>query len=289
VQVFMFPGQGAQKRGMGRDLFDEVPEFAELESAIDATLGYSVRRLCLEDPGGKLRDTRYTQPALYTVNALYYYKARRAGLQPQFLAGHSLGEYNALLAAGVFDFMTGLHIVRTRGELMASAGKGAMSAVIGLSGPRVLEILREKELETLDIATYNSGSQTVVAGPNSSIEAATRHLLGAGASMCVPLPVSAAFHSRYMAPAAAQLAACLEPCVFRKPSTVVISNVTAEPHPNHDSCSAAIKSLLIRQMTEPVRWWQSVQHLLSRGATSFVELGPGTVLARLVHEIRQQH
>lgn len=273
---------------MGRDLFDQVPEFAELESNIDAALGYSMRRLCLEDPRGQLNDTRYTQPALYTINALYYYKARRAGQQPQFLAGHSLGEYNALLVAGVFDFMTGLRIVRQRGELMASAGKGAMAAVVGLDSARLEDILGEKGLEALDIANYNSPSQIVLSGPVSDIEAAGRYLRGFGATRFVPLQVSAAFHSRYMAASAAELTTFLEPCVFRKPTAVVISNVTAQPYPDGDSCSAEIKSLLVRQMTESVRWCQSVRYLISRGATAFVELGPGNVLTQLVQEIRRQ-
>src|SRR6185295_15987496 len=128
--AFVFPGQGAQKRGMGQGLFDEVREYSAVEREVDALMGYSMRKLCLEDVDNRLKETQYTQPALYVVNALHYYKARSQGLQPGFLAGHSLGEYNALLAAGVFDLLTGLRLVKKRGELMARARAGGMGAII---------------------------------------------------------------------------------------------------------------------------------------------------------------
>src|SRR3954452_21537571 len=137
MNVFVFPGQGSQKRGMGQDLFNEVPEFLSAEQEIDALLGYSVRKLCLEDGDKQLSQTQYTQPCLYVVNALHYYKAVADGARPEYLAGHSLGEYNALMAAGAFDFMTGLRLVQRRGELMAGAKNGAMAAVIGLSSEAV--------------------------------------------------------------------------------------------------------------------------------------------------------
>jgi malonyl CoA-acyl carrier protein transacylase len=130
--AFVFPGQGSQKRGMGAGLFDEARQYAEVEKEVDAILGYSLRELCLEDPDNRLKETEFTQPCLYVVNALHYYKAVNQGARPDYLAGHSLGEYNALLAAGVFDFLTGLRLAQRRGELMSRAKNGGMAAVIGL-------------------------------------------------------------------------------------------------------------------------------------------------------------
>src|SRR5207244_4392938 len=135
--ALVFPGQGSQKRGMGQGLFDEVPEYAAFEKDVDAILGYSMRKLCLEDAENRVKETQFTQPSLYVVNALHYYKAAAEGTRPDYLAGHSLGEYNALLAAGVFDFLTGLRLVKKRGELMSRAKNGGMGAVIGLSASTI--------------------------------------------------------------------------------------------------------------------------------------------------------
>src|SRR5881397_1216148 len=148
--AFVFPGQGSQKRGMGQGLFDDVPQYAAVEKAVDAILGYSMRRLCLEDPENRLKETQFTQPSLYVVNALHYYKAAREGTQPAYLAGHSLGEYNALLAAGVFDFLTGLRLVKKRGELMSQARNGGMAAVIGLDADRIAKVIQENGLAGID-------------------------------------------------------------------------------------------------------------------------------------------
>src|SRR5437764_5403869 len=139
--AFVSPGQGSQKRGMGQNLFDEVPEYAAVENDVDAMLGYSMRKLCLEDPDNRLKETQFTQPSLYVVNALHHYKAVGQGTRPDYVAGHSLGEYNALLAAGVFDFLTGLRLVRKRGELMSQARNGGMGAVIGLSADALADVI----------------------------------------------------------------------------------------------------------------------------------------------------
>ncbi len=289
--AFVFPGQGSQKRGMGQGLFDEVREYAEVEHEVDAILGYSMRALCLEDPDDRLKETQYTQPALYVVNALHAYKATAEGARPDVVAGHSLGEYNALLAAGVFDFLTGLRLVKKRGELMSQARDGGMAAVIGLDADTIAAVLRDHGLDGIDVANFNSPTQTVVSGPVDEIQRAGPLFQAAGARMCMPLPVSAAFHSRYMAPAAREFAEFLAPMTFSAPRLPVIANVTAEPYPvegtSAEDASEAVKSLLVRQITGSVQWVRSVRRLVADGVDTFTEIGPGNVLTRLIQQIRQ--
>src|SRR5215813_12756255 len=158
---FVFPGQGSQKRGMGQGLFDEVSEYTAVEKEVDSIVGYSMRRLCLEDPDNRLRETQFTQPCLYVVNALHYYKAITQGIRPAYVAGHSLGEYNALLAAGAFHFLTGLRLVKKRGELMSQARDGGMGAVIGLNADAITRLIKENGLARIDVANFNSPSQIV--------------------------------------------------------------------------------------------------------------------------------
>lgn len=283
--VYVFPGQGSQKKGMGQGLFDTVPEYRSLEPQVDALLSYSLRQLCLEDPQGLLKDTRYTQPSLYIVNALHCYQALASGEQPAALAGHSFGEYNALLAAGCFDLLTGLRMVQKRGELMGRATGGGMAAVIGMEAQRIEAVLTEQQLGTLDVANYNSPSQIVISGPTTDIARAKTALEKAGARMVMPLQVSAAFHSRYMEPAALEYAEFLAQFRFEAPRLPVIANVTAQPYPT-EGADAAIKSLLVKQLTQSVRWTQSVRYLLDQGAT-FKEVGPGNVLTKLIQQEMQ--
>ncbi len=284
--AFVFPGQGSQKRGMGQGLFDEVSEYAAVEKDVDAILGYSMRELCLEDTDNRLKETQFTQPSLYVVNALHYYKAIAEGARPDYLAGHSLGEYNALLAAGVYDFLTGLRLVKKRGELMSLARNGGMGAVIGLSADVIARVIAEGGLTGIDVANFNSPAQTVVSGPVDEIKLVGPLFEAAGARMFMPLPVSAAFHSRYMADAAKEFAQFLAPLTFSAPNTPVVANVTAQLYPTGDA-SASTKSLLVDQITHSVQWTQSVRYLLARGVTQFSEMGPGNVLARLVQQIQK--
>jgi len=284
--AFVFPGQGSQKKGMGQGLFDEVLEYAAVERDVDAIVGYSMRRLCLEDPDNRLKETQFTQPSLYVVNALHYYKAVNDGAEPRYLAGHSLGEYNALLAAGAFDFLTGLRLVKKRGELMAQAKNGGMGAVIGLGASRIAQVIQDNGLTSLDVANFNSPSQTVVSGPVEDIKRAGPSFEKAGAQMFVPLQVSAAFHSRYMADAANAFADFLAPMTFSAPRTPVIANVTASPYPTGDA-SQSIKALLVNQITHSVQWTQSIRYLIAQGVTQFSETGPGNVLTRLVQQIQR--
>ncbi len=284
--AFVFPGQGSQKRGMGQGLFDEVGEYAAVEKDVDAILGYSMRELCLEDADNRLKETQFTQPSLYVVNALHYYKAVAEGARADYLAGHSLGEYNALLAAGVYDFLTGLRLVKKRGELMSQARNGGMGAVIGLDADAIARVIEEGGLTSIDIANFNSPAQTVVSGPVDDIQRAGPLFEAAGARMFMPLPVSAAFHSRYMADAAQEFAAFLAPLTFSAPNTPVVANVTAQPYPVDDA-SASVKSLLVRQISHSVQWTQSVRYLIANGVTGFSEMGPGNVLTRLVQQIQK--
>lgn len=287
MNAYVFPGQGSQKRGMGQGLFDEVREYAAVEREVDALLGYSMRKLCLEDPDDLLKQTQYTQPSLYVVNALHYYQAIAGGARPDYVAGHSLGEYNALLAAGAFDFLTGLRLVKKRGELMAQAKNGGMAAVIGLPSETVAKVIADHGLTTLDVANFNTPSQTVVSGPVDDIKRGGPIFEGAGAQLYIPLQVSAAFHSRYMADAAKAYAEFLAPMSFATPRFPVIANVDARPYPV-ENASQAIKSHLVNQITSSVQWTQTVRYLLDQGVTQISEIGPGNVLTRMVQQIQQR-
>ena len=283
MQVFMFPGQGSQGAGMGRGLFDDVQEYRAVENEVDRRLGYSMRALCLDNPGNQLTQTEFTQPAMYTVSALHYFAKLKTGVRPNIAVGHSLGEYNALMAAGAFDFLTGLAMVKKRGALMAQARNGGMAAVIGLAPERISESLRRSGLETIDLANYNSPRQTVISGPAEDIRRSVTVLQQAGAQTVVPLPVSAAFHSRYMADAAREFERFLIPFQFNRLRIPVVSNVTGKAYPTEGS-PRELKKFLVRQISEPVRWSASVETLQSMGASEFLEVGHGTVLTRLLTE-----
>lgn len=284
--AFVFPGQGSQKRGMGQGLFDSVHVYGECERQVDELLGYSVRDLCIHDAKNHLKDTQYTQPSLYVVNALHYYDAIKS-VRPVAVAGHSLGEYNALLAAGVFDFLTGLRLVKKRGELMSRAKNGSMGAIVGLSADVVARVIADYDLSALDIANHNSPSQIVVAGPIDVIKRAGPIFENAGARMFVPLQVSAAFHSRYVREAAAEFAEFLSPLSFSVPQLAVVANVTAQPYPSLE-VTESVKSLLVQQITGAVQWTRSIRFLMAQGIAEFKEIGPGNVLTRLVQQIQQE-
>ncbi|MCW0447193.1 ACP S-malonyltransferase [Xanthomonas sacchari] len=281
--AMIFPGQGSQKPGMGGDLFD-LDDYLAVESQVDALLGYSLRGVCLRD-GDKLADTRYTQPCLYIVNALHGIRSARDGAMPGCFAGHSLGEYNALQAAGVFDLMTGLRLVHKRASLMAQVHGGAMVAVLGLEAKRIIEIMLANRLDTVDVANYNAPLQTVISGSADQVDRAAQLCESAGATACVRLAVSGAFHSRSMERAARAFAGFISEFVFERPRVPVVSNVTGVFYPA-DASSAVIASLLVRQIARPVLWVKCVESMLRAGATSFAEAGPGNVLSRLVAQIR---
>ncbi|MCD4505236.1 ACP S-malonyltransferase [Chromobacterium piscinae] len=276
--AILFPGQGAQFKGMGKDVFPLFPELTELASDI---LGYSVERLCVSDPEGKLRYTDYTQPALYVVNALNYYnlKNERPELgDAHFLMGHSLGEYNALLAADVFDFETGLRLVQKRGELMARAREGGMAAILGARIEQVRHIMSDHHLDEIDIANLNTPTQAIIAGPKESMVAAEKAFDSSGFTY-YPLNVSAPFHSRYMEDAQAVFVRFAAQFAFRSPKSAVIANYTARPYENN-----AIEATLIKQIANCVRWVESVRYVMDQGDVEFIEVG-STILTKMVKEV----
>ncbi|WPS89975.1 ACP S-malonyltransferase [Brevibacillus halotolerans] len=280
MTTFLFPGQGSQHKGMGEALFDE---FAELTAKADEILGYSIKELCLEDPNKQLGSTDYTQPALYTVNALSYLKrVKETGQKPDFVAGHSLGEYNALFAAGAFDFETGLRIVKKRGELMAKATGGGMAAVMGLREEQINAVLQQNGLTSIDIANYNSPSQIVLSGRKEEIVQAQPVFEAAGAVMYIILNVSGAFHSRYMEQAKQEFGHFLEQFSFGALSIPVISNVTARPYKQCD-----IKQNVMKQITSSVKWTETIRYVMGKGEMEFEEIGPKDVLKKLLNTIRR--
>ena len=218
------------------------------------------------------------------VNALTFLNhLSETGKLPVFVAGHSLGEYNALFAAGVFDFRTGVRLVKQRAVLMARASGGGMAAVVGLIPEQIRQALAAAGLNSIDIANLNSRTQTVISGPEKDLGTSQTILEQAGAQLFKRLPVSAAFHSRYMAEAEQDFGAFLESFVFAEPRIPVVSNVTARLHE-----SSQIKQMLARQITQPVRWTESIQWLLQQPDAEFLELGPGNVLAGLIRRIKME-
>ncbi len=278
--TFVFPGQGSQYKDMGAKLFDEIPE---MTAKADEVLGYSIKTLCLVDPNRQLSQTQYTQPALFVVNALSYLKKiKETGKNPDFVAGHSLGEYSALFAAGAFDFETGLRLIKKRGELMSKAGGGGMAAVLGLGEGKIEEILAENNLSSMRIANYNSPSQIVISGPRDDISSAGNYFEKAGARY-IPLNVSGAFHSRYMQSSKESFEEFLKSFTFQELTIPVISNIHARPY-NHNE----VKKNLADQIIYPVKWTESIRYLMGKGEMTFEEIGPGNVLSRLVRTIQKE-
>jgi len=278
MTTWIFPGQGSQEKGMGATLFDE---FTDLTTQADTILGYSIKELCLKDTHRQLNKTQYTQPALYVVNALSYYKkVKETGKQPDFVAGHSLGEYNALLAAGGIDFATGLKLVKKRGELMSQATGGAMAAVINLPVDKLKAILTENNLTGIDIANYNAPSQIVIAGNKDDINRIIDIFEPMEEARCVALNVSAAFHSRYMRDAQQEFELFLKGFEFAELKIPIISNVHAKPYKQTE-----IAANLAKQITHSVKWVDSIRYLMGQGEMTFEEVGPGEVLTKLVAKI----
>ncbi|WP_063777483.1 ACP S-malonyltransferase [Streptomyces sp. 769] len=277
--VCCFPGQGIQRVGMCADLFDRFPEETTLASEV---LGYSIRDLCLHGPAEKLADTRFTQPAIYVANALAW-RSRRPDFEPAGALGHSLGEYNALEAAGVFDFATGLRLVRDRAAATARCTAGGMLAVVGPTTEQLRELLRRAGLDGVDIANLNSRRHQVLAGPDEELSAAARELAAAGARVVTRLAVSGPFHSRYMRSAALEFQHAFDGLTFAEPEFPVWSNRTARPHTSADTAR-----LLVDHLTHPVRWRECVSAVLDEGAAEFVEVGESTVLTSMIRHIRAE-
>lgn len=282
--ALLFSPQGSQVVGMGRDLAHAEPAAEAVFARADAVLGPEIRETCWSGPAERLNDTRLTQPCLLTTSiaALRALEAR-GPLRPSFVAGHSVGEYAALVAAGVLDLDAALRLVRRRGELMAAADdRGGMAAVIGLDRATVERVVESVARPTeLVVANDNAPGQVVISGMRDLIAAAEAPLREAGAKRVIPLPVSGAFHSPLMAPAAEALADALEAESWNDASVPVLSNVTAEPLSEADR----IRALLAEQVRSPVEWVGCVERLASEGVDTVVELGAGSALAGMVRRI----
>ncbi|WIE48039.1 MULTISPECIES: ACP S-malonyltransferase [unclassified Pseudomonas] len=277
MKAYIFPGQGSQSQGMGGELFDEFDFYTRMA---DDILGYSIKELCLNDPERQLNNTLYTQPALFTVNTLCYLKAIQDDPTPAAcLAGHSLGEYNALLAAGAFGFDDGLRIVHKRAQLMSSASGGGMAAVINCDIDRLRACLNQGGLDGIDVANYNSDSQIVIAGLQPDL-AAAYGLFDEQGIVYVPLKVSAAFHSRQMAPLKEAFADFLRGIGFSPLQVPVLSNVDGGFYSDSN-----LVERLSAQLCSSVMWRDSVLNMRAAGVTRFKEVGPGDVLTKLVGKI----
>lgn len=278
MTTYVFPGQGSQIQGMGSTLFSNFPGLVDKANQI---LGYSIQTLCLDNPEERLNQTQYTQPAIYVINALSYLKKiNEHTIKPTYLAGHSLGEYNALFAAEVFDFETGLQIVKERSTLMSQVNDGGMAAIIGLKDKEVEDILVTLQLSSLSIANYNSYTQTIISGPKEAINNSKSIFLNAGASSFILLNVSGPFHSPLMIKVEDTFNQFLRTFNFSSPKIPVIANVNAKPYK-----FAEIQSNMLNQIIKPVYWKQSIEYLLNHGEVEFEEIGPGKVLTRLIARI----
>ncbi|WP_044199636.1 ACP S-malonyltransferase [Dyadobacter tibetensis] len=276
MKAVMFPGQGSQFKGMGKDLFKGYK--TETIGASEL-LGYDLEELCLRDPQKLLSQTQYTQPAIYTVNSFAYFD--RPTQVPSYLIGHSLGEYNALLASGVFDFMTGLKLVKKRGELMAAASGGGMAAVLGVSREHLIQLLAAEGFMDVDIANLNTPTQTVLSGPKTTMSQVIKQFLERKINI-IPLNVSAPFHSRYMKAAADEFKIFLKGIIFHPLKIPVIANVMALPYSNEQ-----IASVLSAQIAGPVQWVDSIRLLVGYGVDTFDEVN-GTLLTKMTNEIRRE-
>ena len=285
--AFIFPGQGSQTVGMGKALADAFPEAKAVLEAADDALKEKLSKLCFEGPEADLKLTANTQPAILAVSIAAHavFSKRFAGVQPAFVAGHSLGEYSALVAAGAMSLPDAVRAVRARGTFMQEAvpqGAGAMAAVLGLDAAKIDAVCREAaQGETVSCANYNEPGQTVIAGHAAAVERASAKLKEAGAKRVLPLPVSAPFHCALMQPVVPRLDEVLSRVQLAAPNVPVVSNVEAAPN----SDPSRIKGLLLEQVTASVRWVETVQCLEREGVTKVIELGPGKVLCGLVKRI----
>ena len=283
--AFIFPGQGSQIVGMGKDLFESYPMAREMYTEADKILGIEISRISFEGPEETLKQTQYTQPALYVHSMIVSALIQERGLRGAATAGHSLGEFSALAFAGVYDFETGLKLVQKRAQLMKDANKnnsGMMAALIGLDSDTVIRVCeRAKSSGMVQPANFNSPGQIVISGLRAGVEKAMELAKAEGAKRVLELPVTGAFHSPLMKETADLFSQELDALTFKKPSVPVYSNVTAEKI----TSSQSVSDLLYRQLTHSVRWIETIQNMVKDGISEFIEIGAGRVLAGLVKRI----
>ncbi|MGG1311248.1 ACP S-malonyltransferase [Cohnella laeviribosi] len=284
--AFVFPGQGAQAVGMGRDAYERFEASRAVFDRADEVLGFSVSKLAFEGPEEELKLTANTQPALLTTSVALLEAFKARGVKPDYVAGHSLGEYSALVAAGVLSFDDAVRLVRARGLFMEQAvpgGQGAMAATLGADRDALDALCRDisATVGRVELANVNCPGQIVVSGTAAGVAAVAERGKEAGAKRVVPLEVSGPFHSSLMQPAAERLEKELAAAEFRDAAVPVIANVTARPVTSGEE----FRRLLVRQVVSPVLWEDSVRYLIGEGVDTFVEIGSGTVLAGLIKKI----
>ena len=285
MKAYIFPGQGAQFVGMGLDLYEKSAEAKALFEAANGILGFSITDIMFSGTDEDLKQTKVTQPAIF-LHSVILSKVLGKNFAPQMVAGHSLGEFSALVANGALSFEDGLQLVAKRAAAMQKACElqpGTMAAVLGLDDSKVEELCATVD-GIVTPANYNCPGQLVISGELKAVEAACEKMKEAGAKRALVLPVGGAFHSVLMKPAEEELAAAIEQTTFHKPLCPVYQNVTTTAVSNE----ANIKKNLIKQLTAPVKWTQSVQQMIADGATEFIEVGPGKVLQGLVKKINKE-
>ena len=283
MNAYVFPGQGAQFVGMGKDLYENNPLAKEVFEKANEILGFRITDLMFAGTDEDLKQTKVTQPAIF-LHSVILAKTLGEGFKPDMVAGHSLGEFSALVAAGALSFEDGLVLVSKRARAMQKACEqtpSTMAAVLALPDEKVEELCAEVKDEVVVCANYNCPGQVVISGTIPGIDEACAKMLEAGAKRALKLKVGGAFHSPLMEPARAELAAAIEATNFHKPVCPVYQNVSTKA----ETCPDTIKANLIAQLTAPVRWTQSVQNMIKDGATHFIELGPGSVLQGLIKKI----